>query len=74
MAGFEERGNGRRRIPRGTVWFALAENSRFAPPVRITTPLAAGGATIRLTEWRRSVVTIESDPAVTPPPEPSAAP
>jgi hypothetical protein len=70
VAGFEARDRGRRRVPRGTVWFALAENSRFAPPVRITTPLAAGGATIRLTEWRRSVVSIETEPA----PQPSTTP
>jgi hypothetical protein len=72
VAGFESRDRGRRRVPRGTVWFALAPESRFAPPVRITTPLAAGGATIRLTEWRRSVVTIEDEPVIIP--DPSATP
>jgi len=61
VAGFERTDSGRRRIPHGEVWFALAEDSRFAPPVRIATPLSAGGAVIRLTQWRRAVVSIGSD-------------
>jgi hypothetical protein len=64
VAGFEPSDRGRRRIPRGEVWFALPEGSRFAPPVRIVTPLSAGGATIRLTGWRRAQVSIADGPAV----------
>lgn len=59
VAGFEPRDAGRRRIPHGQVWFALAPDSVFAPPVRITTPLSAGGAVVRLTSWRRAEVQID---------------
>ncbi len=58
VAGFERGDAGKRRIPHGEVWFALEDDSRFAPPVRITTPLAAGGAVIRLTQWRRALVNV----------------
>jgi hypothetical protein len=58
VAGFEARDAGRRRVPQGQVWFALAPDSRFAPPVRISTPLSAGGAVIRLTRFRRAFVDI----------------
>lgn len=60
VAGFERSDRGRRRVPRGEVWFALPENTRFAPPVRIATPISAGGATIRLASWRRAEVSIVS--------------
>jgi hypothetical protein len=63
VAGYERTDRGRRRIPHGQVWFALAENSRFAPPVRITTPLSAGGAVIRLTSWRRAEISIADNPS-----------
>jgi Protein of unknown function (DUF3108) len=66
VSGFERRDAGRRRIPHGEVWFALAENARFAPPVRIQTPLSAGGAVVRLTSWRRVVVQIEDAPMTEP--------
>lgn len=59
VAGFEQRDAGRRRIPEGEVWFALMANIAFAPPVRISTPLSAGGATIRLASFRRARVDIE---------------
>lgn len=59
VSGFEARDAGRRRIPHGQVWFALEPDSTFAPPVRITTPLAAGAATIRLTEYRRARVDVQ---------------
>jgi Protein of unknown function (DUF3108) len=59
IAGFEPRDAGRRRIPHGEVWFALAPGAAFAPPVRISTPLSAGGAVVRLTSWRRAEVTID---------------
>lgn len=58
VSGFERRDAGRRRIPQGEVWFALVPDSRFAPPVRISTPLSAGGAVIRLTSFRRAQVNI----------------
>ena len=71
VAGFEGTDSwGHRRIPQGEIWFALAPNSRFAPPVRVTTPLSAGGAVVRLTHWRRVMVDIQDSdtPAVTPTP------
>jgi hypothetical protein len=58
VAGFQPRDAGRRRIPHGEVWFALVPGSRFAPPVRISTPLAAGGAVIRLTRFNRAEVDV----------------
>jgi hypothetical protein len=70
VAGFEGTDSwGHRRIPQGEIWFALAPNSRFAPPVRVTTPLSAGGAVIRLTHWRRVMVDIQDAPdsATSPP-------
>lgn len=66
VSGFEQRDSGRRRIPHGQVWFALAPNSAFAPPVRIATPLSAGGAVVRLTSWRRVIVEIEDLPVAQP--------
>jgi len=71
VAGFEGTDSwGHRRIPQGEIWFALAPNSRFAPPVRVTTPLSAGGAVVRLTHWRRVMVDIQDSdtPVVTPTP------
>ncbi|MBL8536860.1 MAG: DUF3108 domain-containing protein [Hyphomonadaceae bacterium] len=60
VAGFEARDAGRRRIPQGTVWFALMPDTTFAPPVRISTPLSAGGAAIRLSRMRRAYVEIQA--------------
>ena len=62
VAGFEAGDAGRRRIPHGQVWFALMPDSRFAPPLRISTPLSAGGAVIRLTRFRRAHVAVETTP------------
>jgi hypothetical protein len=62
VAGFEHSDRGRRRIPQGAVWFALAPDTLFAPPVRISTPMSAGGAVIRLASWRRVSVVIEDTP------------
>jgi hypothetical protein len=63
VAGFEGTDSwGHRRIPQGEIWFALAPNSRFAPPVRVTTPLSAGGAVVRMTHWRRVMVDIQETP------------
>lgn len=61
VAGFERRDAGRRRIPRGEVWFALMPDTSFAPPVRISTPLSAGGAVIRLASFQRPRVEVEVD-------------
>ena len=66
VAGFEATDSWRRRIPHGEIWFALAPNSRFAPPVRITTPLSAGGAVVHLTHWRRIMVDIQDAPETAP--------
>lgn len=68
VAGFERRDAGRRRVPRGQIWFALAPDSRFAPPVRINLPLSAGGASVRLSSFNRAIVDIvpETDAAETP--------
>jgi hypothetical protein len=59
VAGFEARDAGRRRIPHGEVWFALMPDTSFAPPVRISTPLSAGGAVIRLASFRRVRVDVQ---------------
>jgi len=59
VAGFEARDAGRRRIPEGEVWFALMPDTAFAPVVRISTPLSAGGATIRLASFRRARVDVQ---------------
>lgn len=67
VAGFEATDSGRRRVPRGEVWFALAPDSNFAPPVHISTPLSAGGAVIRLTRFTRAHVEISVDAPVTAP-------
>lgn len=61
VAGFEPRDNGRRRVPRGQVWFALVADSRFAPPVRINMPLSSGGASVRLVSFQRALVDIPAD-------------
>jgi hypothetical protein len=68
VSGFNPRDAGRRRIPEGRIWFALMRDSTFAPPVRISTPLSAGGATIRLASFRRARVDVEysSDAATAP--------
>ena len=59
VSGFNPRDSGRRRIPQGQVWFALMPDTTFAPPVRISTPLSAGGATIRLASFRRARVDVQ---------------
>jgi hypothetical protein len=68
VSGFNQRDAGRRRIPEGEIWFALMPDTTFAPPVRISTPLSAGGATIRLASFRRARVDVEytSDTSTTP--------
>lgn len=70
VSGFENSDRGRRRVPHGEVWFALVPDSAFGPPVRIQTPFSAGGATVRLTEFRRAQVGID----VSVPAAPSTAP
>ena len=66
VAGFQPRDAGRRRIPHGEVWFALMPDTSFAPVVRISTPLSAGGATIRLASFRRARVDVQYTTATTP--------
>lgn len=68
VSGFNPRDAGRRRIPEGQIWFALMPDTTFAPPVRISTPLSAGGATIRLASFRRARVDVQytSDTSTTP--------
>jgi hypothetical protein len=66
VSGYEARDAGRRRIPRGGVVFALMPDSSFAPPVRISTPLSAGGATIRLESFRRARVDVEYNQTTAP--------
>lgn len=68
VSGFDQRDSGRRRVPRGQVWFALMPDTTFAPPVRISTPLSAGGATIRLASFRRAMVDVQYAPDTTPTP------
>lgn len=65
VAGFERSDAGRRRVPHGQVWFALMPEARFAPPVRISTPLSAGAATIRLSRLRRFSVEIDDAASAT---------
>lgn len=62
VSGFEQTDSGRRRITQGRIWFALGDPT-FAPPVRIATPISAGGAVIRLTSWRRVEVNVGDEPA-----------
>lgn len=59
VSGYNQRDAGRRRIPEGQVWFALMPDTTFAPPVRISTPLSAGGALIRLASFRRAIVDVQ---------------
>lgn len=61
VAGFERSDAGRRRLPRGEIWFALMPDTRFAPPVRINLPLSAGGASVRLNSFNRAIVNIAPD-------------
>ncbi|MES1200936.1 MAG: DUF3108 domain-containing protein [Pseudomonadota bacterium] len=58
VAGYEADDRGRLREPHGQVWFALVPDANFAPPIRMVTPLVAGGATIRLTSWHRAIVSV----------------
>jgi hypothetical protein len=63
VAGFEpEDGGGRGRIPRGQIWFALVEGHRFAPPVRVSSPLPLGEAAVVLRQLRRGTVAVEATP------------
>lgn len=66
VAGFEDGDNGRRRVPRGEVWFGLMADSRFAPPVRINLPISAGGASVRLSSYNRAIVDVFDDAEASP--------
>jgi hypothetical protein len=67
VAGYEPRDAGRRRIPHGEVWFALMPDSRFALPLRIATPISAGGAVVRLESYQRARVSVDFAAASTAP-------
>ncbi len=59
VAGYEPTDpNQVKKIPEGELWFALAEGSRFAPPVRAILPLPLGHAGISLKSWKRATVTV----------------
>ncbi|KAF0182265.1 MAG: DUF3108 domain-containing protein [Hyphomonadaceae bacterium] len=58
--------NQRRRQPEGEIWFALAENSNVAPPVRTVIPTPFGRAGIHLRKWRRASVDVETSPTPAP--------
>lgn len=62
--------NERRTQPMGEIWFALAENSNVAPPVRVVIPTPFGRVGIHLTKWRRASVEVITDA----PPEPVVTP
>lgn len=66
VSGYEQRDAGRRRIPHGEVWFALMPDTNFAPVVRISTPLSAGAAVIRLESFRRARVDVTTTAATAP--------
>lgn len=58
--------NERRRQPEGEIWFALAEDSNVAPPVRVVIPTPFGRVGVRLTKWRRASVEVVTDPVPAP--------
>lgn len=58
--------NERRRQPEGEIWFALADNSSIAPPVRTLIPTPFGRAGIHLRKWRRASVDVDSSSAPAP--------
>jgi len=62
--------NERRRLPEGEIWFALAEDSHVAPPVRVTIPTPFGRVGVHLTKWRRASVEVITEPVPEPFPEP----
>ncbi|MGE0595095.1 MAG: DUF3108 domain-containing protein [Hyphomonadaceae bacterium] len=52
VAGFTPQDQGYRDPPPpGSIWFALLEGERFAPPVRAAMPLPLGTATLTLRSW-----------------------
>lgn len=77
-----------RRQPEGEIWFALAQDSNVAPPIKIVIPTPFGRAGIHLTKWRRASVEVGAEPVPTttspsepappaaapPPPRPRASP
>jgi len=61
VAGFEaDDGGGRGRIPQGQMWFALVDGDRFAPPVRVSSPLPLGEIAVVLRQMRRGRVAVEA--------------
>jgi hypothetical protein len=66
VAGYERDEGGDGGTPaRGEIWFALLDDSAFAPPLRVTAPLPLGGASISLLSWRRPEVVV-GQPAAAP--------
>jgi hypothetical protein len=52
VAGFTPQDQGYRDPPPpGSVWFALIDGQRFAPPVRAAMPLPLGTAQLTLRRW-----------------------
>lgn len=63
LRGFNQsKENERRRLPEGEIWFALAEDSNVAPPVRIVIPTPFGRVGVHLTKWRRASVEVITEP------------
>lgn len=59
VAGYEpDRDGGESRIPVGDMWFALLDDTNFAPPLRVAAPLPLGQVTISLASWRRPIVQV----------------
>lgn len=74
LRGFNQsKENERRRQPEGEIWFALAEDSNIAPPVRVVIPTPFGRVGVHLTRWRRASVDIITEP-VPAEPAPGALP
>lgn len=71
VAGYEKKKNERQKIPQGEIWFALLDDSTFAPPVRVLLPLPIGQAGISLKKWQRARVDVLADETVV---EPAAPP
>lgn len=72
LRGFNPRETERRRQPEGEIWFALAEDSNIAPPIKIVIPTPFGRAGIHLTKWRRASVEVGAE--AVPPPAPATEP
>lgn len=71
LRGFNQsKENETRRQPEGEIWFALAEDSNIAPPVRVVIPTPFGRVGVHMTKWRRASVEVITEPV----PAPESAP